>query len=147
MWGEEIFDMFECAPVVQWFLYHFPARIGENPRSRNDRFYPHLSLPFQRPDCGVAAGFEVGGGSQVVGALPIETKEHEHLKMFSAPESFGKSKVSRAIDWATHHSDKIWTRYTNYSKFPGIEWIINELPMKCLHKPEHELKWWAESSE
>ena len=66
-------------------------------------------------------------------------------------ENFGEARVawrvSRAIGWATHHSDKIWTRSTNYTKFPGIEWIINELPMKCLHKPEHELKWWAESSE
>ena len=32
------------------------------------------------------------------------------------------------LGWATHHSDKIWTKSMNYTKFPGIEWIINIFP-------------------
>ena len=38
-------------------------------------------------------------------------------------QGFGNgTSLSPAIVWTTHHSDKIWTRSTNYTKFPGNEW-------------------------
>ena len=39
-------------------------------------------------------------------------------------------RPSRGFVWATRHSDKIWTKSTNYTKFPGNEskpLLINEL--------------------